>query len=78
MDLHNPIFLSHEVGIHLAIPQRTIQGWTEKGLISASKGTKGTGDRRLYSIFNLIEIGTIKNLRNLGLSIRLIEKMLSQ
>jgi len=51
-------YLSAEAGrLAGGIPQRTVQSWTEKGLISPDiSGTTGTGDRRRYSEANIKEL----------------------
>jgi DNA-binding transcriptional MerR regulator len=62
-------FLSKKAGAFSSVPQRTVQAWTEAGLIIAD--TKGTGDRRRYSVLNCVEIGIVKSLRReqLGLPV---------
>ncbi len=59
-------YLSKEAGkLAGGVPQRTLQSWTEKGLIVPEiKGTTGTGNRRRYSLKNVIEITAYKNFLN--------------
>lgn len=59
-----------------AIPPRTIQSWSEKGLIKPHGDTTGTGKRRLYNFVNLIEIGVIKSLTAERLKLDTIKKVL--
>ena len=55
-------FLSKEAGrLAGGVPQRTLQSWTEKGLIIPSiKDTSGTGNRRLYGPENIKEISAYR------------------
>ena len=55
-------FLSKEAGrLAGGVPQRTLQSWTEKGLILPSiKDTSGTGSRRLYGPENIKEISAYR------------------
>lgn len=72
-------FLSRQAGSFSGVPQRTVQGWTERGLITPDiAGTTGTGSRRLYSVENCIQIGIIKALTTQGLPIRQISFIMSQ
>lgn len=77
MDLHEPVFLSRKAGAFVGVAQRTVQSWTEKGLLSAGKETGGTGDRRLYSLLNLIELGIIKSLTNERLPLKKVKGVMS-
>jgi DNA-binding transcriptional MerR regulator len=77
IDLHEPRYLSTKAGRLVGTPQRTLQCWTEKNLLSARKGTGGTGDRRLYSLLNLIEASIIKALSSERLSVRKIFEIMS-
>lgn len=63
-------FLSAKAGSFSRVPQRTVQAWTEAGLVLAD--TRGTGDRRRYSVMGCIEIAIIKALRDAGLDLSLI------
>lgn len=49
------------------LTSRTLINWTEKGLFEPVGQASGTGTRREYSIYNLIEIGIICELRRYGL-----------
>lgn len=48
------------------IKARTVISWQEAGFIVPAQSGKGPGSRRLYSFRNLIEIGTINQLRLSG------------
>jgi len=62
-------FLSKKAGKIAGVPQRTVQSWTEKGLIIPDiSDTTGTGDRRRYSITNVIELAVLKALSRERLS----------
>jgi len=66
-------FLSKKAGEIAGVPQRTVQSWTEKGLIIPDiSDTTGTGDRRRYSIVNVIELAVIKALSRERLSYKAI------
>jgi len=67
-------FLSAKAGSFSKVPQRTVQAWTEAGLVLAD--TRGTGDRRRYSVMGCIEIGIIKALRHAGLDFGLIGQVM--
>ncbi len=75
--LRKPTYLSRKAGAFAGVPQRTVQSWTEKGLLPAEKETGGTGDRRLYSPLNVIEIGIIKSLTNERLPLNKIRNIFS-
>ena len=66
-----PIFLSAKAGSFSGVPQRTVQAWTEKGLVG-STGTTGSGKRRRYSVLNCVEIAIVQSLAQDRLSIKLI------
>ena len=57
------LFFSKKAGSFSGIPQRTVQRWTEGGLISPAEDTAGgTGNRRKYNILNCIQIAITKAL----------------
>jgi DNA-binding transcriptional MerR regulator len=60
--IENKTFLSKTAGSFSGVPQRTVQRWTELGLLKVP--TSGTGDRRKYTVLNCIEIGILKSLSN--------------
>lgn len=59
-NLKNKTYLSKAAGSFSGVPQRTVQLWTERGLLQVP--TTGTGNRRRYSVINCIEIGILKSL----------------
>ena len=74
----SPGFLSKKAGSFSGVGQRTVQLWTERGLISPDVAdTTGTGQRRLYSFLNCVEIGIIQSLAQERLSFRLIREIMT-
>jgi DNA-binding transcriptional MerR regulator len=70
-------FLSKKAGSFSGVPQRTVQLWTEKGLIKPEiADSTGTGNRRLYSVYNCIEIALIRSISESGLSYRIIRQIM--
>ncbi len=70
-------FLAGKAGNFSKVPLRTVQSWVEKGLlVPAISDTKGTGDKRLFNIWNCIEIGIIKTLADGRVSIKLIKEIM--
>ena len=65
-------FLSKKAGSFSEVPQKTVQSWTEKGLLIAD--TTGTGDRRKYTALNCIEIGIIKSLVDSRISLDVVSR----
>lgn len=59
-NLNEKIYLSKKAGSFAGVPQRTVQNWTDQGLIVSE--TTGTGDRRRYSPLNIVELAIIKRL----------------
>jgi DNA-binding transcriptional MerR regulator len=55
------------VKIFPGITSRTSINWSDKGLFEPAVQASGTGTRREYSIYNLVEIGVIIQLRSYGL-----------
>jgi hypothetical protein len=71
-------FLSKKAGSFSGVEQRTVQLWTERGLISPDiADTTGTGQRRLYGVLNCIEIGIIQSLAKERLSFKLIREIMA-
>jgi hypothetical protein len=71
-------FLSKKAGSFSGVEQRTVQLWTERGLISPDiADTSGTGQRRLYGVLNCIEIGIIRSLAQERLSFKLIREIMA-
>lgn len=54
------------------VSPRTLINWSERGLFEPAVQPDGTGTRREYSVYNLVEIGIILELRSFGLSTRAI------
>ncbi len=73
--LQDMTFLSKKAGSFSGVPQRTVQAWTETGLIVAR--TRGTGDRRRYSVLSCIEIGIVKSLGKERLSSKVVGEIMS-
>jgi len=69
-------YLSKNAGKFSETPQRTVQAWTERGLVFSE--TTGTGDRRRYTVFNCIEIGVIAALASDRLSFKAIDQIMSE
>jgi hypothetical protein len=70
-------FFSKKAGSFSGVKQRTVQLWTEKGLIIPGiADTTGTGERRRYSVLNCIEIGIIKALADLRISFKIIKQVM--
>jgi len=75
--LKDSTFLTGEAGSFSDVPKRTVQYWTEKGLITPEiADTTGTGSKRLYSVFNCFEIAIIKSLTRSRLSLKFIKKVM--
>ena len=68
-------FFSKQAGSFSGVPQRTVQAWTEAGLIIAK--TKGTGDRRRYSHLHCIEIGIVKSLTRERIDLRIVRDIMT-
>jgi len=62
-----------EVSGQLDIPVRTIQQWVEKGLVVPEKGTRGTGDKCVYDVQNVLDIYTIKILTTAGMNLKMVK-----
>ena len=69
-------YLSARAGKFSGVPQRTVQAWTDAGLIIPATPTSGTGDRRKYSVLNCIEIGIIRSLSRDRLSFPVITQVM--
>ena len=62
-NIEDRLFFSKQAGSFSGVPQRTVQSWSEKGLLSAAEDTTGgTGNRRKYNVWNCIQIAIIKAL----------------
>jgi len=73
-EIEGMTFLSKKAGSFSDVPQRTVQTWTEKGLIESE--TTGTGDRRRYTVLNCIEIGIIAALAKDRVSFDVISQVM--
>lgn len=72
---NNSTFLSKKAGSFSGVPQRTVQAWTEKGLIDSV--TTGSGDRRRYTVRNCVEIAIVKALAKDRLPFKIIYKTMN-
>ena len=71
-------FLSKKAGSFSGVPQRTVQYWTERGLVIPDiADTTGTGSKRLYSVLNCIEIGIINSLTESRFHLKFIKKIMT-
>lgn len=60
--LRDKEYLAGEAGSFSGVPLRTVQTWTEKGLVEPDISiASGTGSKRKYSALNCIEIALIKH-----------------
>jgi len=67
-------FLAGKAGSFSGVPLRTVQSWVEKGLLTPEiADTTGTGSKRLFNLWNCIEIGIIKSLAGSRISMKLIK-----
>jgi DNA-binding transcriptional MerR regulator len=69
-------YLSKATGKFSKTPQRTVQAWTERGLIVSE--TTGTGDRRRYTVLNCIEVGVIASLAEDRVSFKIIDQVMCE
>jgi len=70
-------FYTKKAGSFSDVPPRTVQSWTEKGIVTPDiADTTGTGSKRLYSVRNCIEIGIIKSLTENRLSLTIAAKII--
>lgn len=70
-------FYSKEAGSFSGVEQRTVQLWTEKGLIIPLEDTTGKGRRRKYSVLNCTEIAIISSLARVGLHSKRIREVMA-
>jgi DNA-binding transcriptional MerR regulator len=61
-------------GSFSGVKLRTVQTWTDKGLLIAE--TEGKGDRRKYDALQCIEIGIIATLSEITLPLKIIKKIM--
>lgn len=73
--LAGTFYFSKKAGSFSGAAQRTIQTWTEKGLIS-DPGTTGTGIRRKYTALNCIEMAIIKALADMRIGLPIIKEVM--
>jgi len=68
-------FLSKQAGSFSGVPQRSVQSWAEKKIVTPDiEETTGTGKRRLYSVVNCIELGIVKSLRKKNIPLNVIRE----
>ena len=75
-NLKKEVFLSGMAGSFSGVPQRTVQKWTEDGLVVLSAAPLGTGDRRKYSILNCLEIAIVRRLAKDRVSFKEISQVM--
>ena len=77
--LKDTSFLAGKAGSFSGVPLRTVQSWVEKGLLTPDiADTTGTGSKRLFSVWNCIEIGIIKSLADSRISMKLIKEIIKE
>lgn len=70
-------FYTKRAGSFSNVPPRTVQSWTEKGIITPDiADTTGTGSKRLYSVRNCIEIGIVKSLTENRLALNIVAQII--
>jgi DNA-binding transcriptional MerR regulator len=74
--IKNNTYLSTQAGKIIGIAQRTVQAWTDYGLVIAK--TAGTGDRRKYTATQIVELAVIKGLTDQKVPQQLIKKVMRQ
>lgn len=74
--MNQRLFTNSDIRKILKIPQRRIVNVTEKGLVAPVIDASGAGSKRGYSYTNLLEIGLIENLFDIGLGVHLVKKIL--
>lgn len=76
LEIAGKTYLSKAAGKFSKTPQRTVQAWTERGLVISE--TTGTGDRRRYTVLNCIEIGVIASLAEDRVSFKVIDQAMRE
>jgi DNA-binding transcriptional MerR regulator len=75
--LKDAVFLAKKAGSFSDVPLRTLQSWTEKGLvIPGIEDTTGTGSKRLYSVLNCIEIAIIKEFTKERMRLDIVKRLM--
>lgn len=69
-------FISSVVAMAMKISQRRLTDWTEKRFIVPEIEAEGTGSRREYSLYNLLEIELIITLKKMGIALYAIKDIL--
>ena len=67
-------FLAGEAGSISGLATRTISSWCEKGVLVSP--TAGRGDRRRFSVLQLVEIGIIRKLSEAGIPLATIKDVM--
>jgi DNA-binding transcriptional MerR regulator len=75
--LKDAAFMAGKAGSFSDVPLRTVQFWTERGLVKPDiADTTGTGSKRQYSVLNCIEIAIIKFLTNDRMSLDHVKQLM--
>ena len=71
-------FYAGEAANITGIPYRTIDHWARTGLIKPSiSEAKGAGRSRLYSFTDLVALRVVRDLRNKGISVQSLRKVVT-
>lgn len=70
-------FQNSDVVRILNIPQRRVLNAVEKGLVVPKVDSSGAGSKREYDYTNLLELGLIETLFDIGLGLHLVKKIVS-
>lgn len=77
--LRETAHLTGKAGSFSDTPLRTVQYWTERGLVEPDiSSTTGTGSKRLFSVKNCIEIAIIKSLAEQRMHLKEIKIIMTQ
>lgn len=75
--LKQDTFYTKMAGSFSDVPPRTVQSWTEKGIVVPDvANTTGTGSKRLYGVRNCIEIGLAKSLTENRLPLSIVGQII--
>jgi len=77
-ELADSVFFTKRAGSFSNVPSRTVQSWSERGLIIPDiADTSGTGTKRRYGICNCIEIGIVKSLTENRLALKIVGQIMA-
>lgn len=71
------LYLNKDAAPIIGISPRTLQSWTDKGVVRPIREATGGGSKRGYSYLNLIEAGLSKRLIEKGLGIQAVKRILT-